>query len=35
MPSWALLTVAATKPHDSTESVERQPEAQELVYCTD
>lgn len=35
MPSWALLTVAATKPRDSTESVERQPEAQELVYCTD
>lgn len=30
-----LLTAAFTKPQDLAEFVERQPEAQELVYCAD
>ena len=35
MPSRALLTAAFTKPWDLAEFVERQPEAQKLVYCAD
>lgn len=35
MPFQGLLTAAFTKPHDLAELVERQPEAQKLVYCAD
>lgn len=35
MPSQALLTAAFIAPHDLAEFVERQPEAQKLVYCAD